>query len=148
MKTYLCPPSIAITMNLPSFLRRSLLLILLAFYVCFASAQELVFKDPVLISGVAGGDGAIYRFTKVNNYVDALVTINGRSSSLVSLVNLDMTFTGHGKAFQPQVTCNNNATLAGISDWWMEFKISFVNTGANPGLCIYLSLFRALAYCS
>ena len=131
MKTYLCPPSIAITMNLPSFLRRSLLLILLAFYVCFASAQELVFKDPVLISGVAGGDGAIYRFTKVNNYVDALVTINGRSSSLVSLVNLDMTFTGHGKAFQPQVTCNNNTTLAGISDWWMEFKISFVNTGSN-----------------
>ncbi len=131
MKTYLCPPSIAITLHLPTFLRRSLLLILLSFYLLFASAQELVFKDPVLISGVAGEDGAIYRFSKVNNNVDALVTINGRSSSLVSLVNLDMTFTGHGKAFQPQVTCSNNITPAGISDWWMEFKISFVNTGSN-----------------
>ncbi len=131
MKTYLCPQATTISINLPSILRRSLILVLLAFYAFFVSAQELVFKNPVLISGTHGDDGAIYRFTKVNNNVDALVTINGRSSSLVSLVELDMNYTGHGKAFQPRVTCNNNTTPAGISDWWMEFKISFVNTGTN-----------------
>lgn len=131
MTKYLCPKAKVITINLPLILRRSLLVILLAFYACYVSAQELVFTNPVLVSGSAGEDGAIYRFTKVNNNVDALVTINGRSSSLVTLVDLDMTYTGHGKAFQPRVTCNNNTTPAGISDWWMEFKISFVNTGTT-----------------
>lgn len=131
MKTYLYPQAITIPVNLPAIYRAVLLPLLLSLFCLAVNAQELSFKDPVLESGTANADGAVYRFSKVNSKVDALVTINGRSSSLVKLVNLDMKTTGHGKAFQPQVTYNNNSTPGGITDWWMEFKISFVNTGTN-----------------
>ena len=111
MTTYLCPHATQISVNLPMLLRRFLIVILLAFYGFFVSAQELKFKNPVLISGVDGQNGAIYRFSRVNSNVDALVTISDRSSALVSLVDLDMTYTGHDKSFQPRVTYNNNTTL-------------------------------------
>lgn len=95
-----------------------------------ASAQGLVFKNSSRIasSGAAGQDGTVYRFPLVAPNVDALVTIKARSSSLVSLVSIDRSDIGHDKAFQPQVTYNNNTTPNGTSDWWMEFEISFVKT--------------------
>jgi len=129
MKTY--PQSISLPIFLPDFLRRVLLLSILALYYFAATAQDLSFTNPVLESGVAGSDGAIYRFSKVNGKVDALVTITARSSSLVKLQNLDITGTGYNKAFQPQVIFNNNVTPGGVNDWWMEFKVSFVNIGTN-----------------
>lgn len=131
MKTYLYPQAITLPVSLPNIFRAALLFALLSVLCLSVSAQELIFKDPVLQSGTDKANGAVYRFTKVNNKVDALVTISGRSSSLVQLVTLDMNTTGHGKAFQPQVTYNNNTTPSGISDWWMEFSVSFVNTGTN-----------------
>jgi len=87
---------------------------------------ELIFRNPVLASGTAGADGAIYRFSNVATGLDALVKINGRSSSLVTLVNIDLSNTGFDKAFQPQVTYNNGNTPDGNTDYWMEFGISFV----------------------
>ena len=98
-----------------------------------ASAQGLVFQNPVLISGTAGQDGAVYRFPSITTNVDALVRINGRSSSLVKLEAIDLTDMGFGKAFQPKVTCNNGTTPNGNYDWWMEFGISFVKANTeNP----------------
>jgi len=103
----------------------------LTLYSFFALAQELIFKNPILESGVAGTDGAVYRFIKVNSRIDALVTISARSSAQVKLQDIDKKTAGFDKAFQPQVMFNNNSTPAGTSDWWMEFKITFVNTGLN-----------------
>jgi len=83
-----------------------------------ANAQQgLIFKNSVLLSGTAGQDGAVYRFSLVTTNVDALVKINGRSSSSVKLLDIDLTGMGWDKSFQPQVTCSdNNTTPAGTYD--------------------------------
>ncbi|HUR09757.1 MAG TPA: T9SS type A sorting domain-containing protein [Flavitalea sp.] len=99
---------------------------------CQGGSKELVFKDGVLVSGVAGNDGAIYRFSQVDSKLDALVKVTGRSDNKVKLVSIDVTSAGWDKAFQPQVTYGtNNTTPNGISDWYMEFEITFVGRGTN-----------------
>lgn len=100
------------------------------FSATISNAQELQFKNPALITGspAAGTDGATYRFPSVTSGVDALVKINGRSSTLVQLVNIDFTSSGFDKAFQPQVTYNNGS-VTGAKNWWMEFQVSFVQSG-------------------
>jgi Secretion system C-terminal sorting domain len=116
------------------------MLFLISAFTVAANAQsapaELVFKNSVLETGMAGADGAIYRFPSVRTGVDALVKINGRSSALVGLVSIDLTNTGHGKAFQPQVTYNNNTSPAGTTDWWMEFQISFVESATTKLIAV------------
>lgn len=87
--------------------------------------SKLEFKDPILIAGTAGANGAIYKFGKVTDKVDARVTIKQRSSSLVYLKNIDLKSSGFDKAWQPQVGYNSNRTT-GAAEWWMEFEISFV----------------------
>jgi hypothetical protein len=105
-----------------------LTLLIVLFFSPKANAQGLVFKNSFLQSGVAGQDAAVYRFPSVTTNVDALIKINGRSSSLVKLESIDLTNTGFDKSFQPQVSYNNGTTPTGTSDWWMEFTITFVNT--------------------
>ncbi len=96
------------------------------------NSQELVFKNAVLQSGLAGADNAVYRFPSVMAGTDALVKINGRSSAMVQLVTIDLTTTGFEKSFQPQVTYgNDNTSPAGNSEWWMEFQVSFVQSYTN-----------------
>lgn len=94
------------------------------------NTPELIWRRPTLVSGTAGANGAVYRFAQVDNNVDALVKINGRSSSLVKLVNLDIESTGWDKAWQPQVTYNDG-NAPGAADWWMEFEVTFVNKGTS-----------------
>jgi len=96
------------------------------------TSTELVFKNAALQSGAAGADNAVYRFPAVMTGVDALVKINGRSSSMVHLLSIDLTTTGFEKAFQPQVTYgSNNTTPSGNTEWWMEFQVSFVQANTN-----------------
>jgi len=128
---YLYPTSISCPVNPTVILRKGVLLLILTLYSFFALSQDLVFKNPILESGVAGSDGAVYRFMKVNSKVDALVTVTARSSSQVKLQDIDKKAAGLDNAFQPQVMFNDNNTPAGTADWWMEFKITFVNTGFN-----------------
>lgn len=111
---------------------------ILSFFFCVgmlhpkAKAQTgLQFKNVVLKSGTAGADNAVYRFPSVTTNIDALVTIVGRSSSLVRLESIDLTNTGFDKSFQPQVSFNGGTTPSGINDWWMEFSISFVNSSTG-----------------
>ena len=127
----LYPTSLIYPVNPTVILRKGLLLLILSLYSLFALSQELIFKNPILESGVAGTDGAVYRFMKVNSKVDALVTISARSSAQVKLQDIDKKAAGFDKAFQPQVIFNDNNTPAGTSDWWMEFRITFVNSGLN-----------------
>jgi len=112
-----------------------------------ASAQELRFRDPELSSGIDKQDGAVYRFRNVitsgGPNVDALVTITGRSSSQVKLLDIDKKTTGHDKAFQPQITYGDNNSPAGITDWWMEFEFTFVSS--NNGAAAKVDSFRITA---
>lgn len=145
MKTYIYPQSAKL------FLHRSMFRIMLALLFMIlslaASAQELSFKDPELSSGIDKQDGAVYRFKNVitsgGPNVDALVKINGRSSSQVKLLDIDTKSTGHNKAFQPQITYGDNNSPAGITDWWMEFEINFVSS--NNGAVAKVDSFRVTA---
>ncbi|HVM87705.1 MAG TPA: T9SS type A sorting domain-containing protein [Puia sp.] len=102
----------------------------LSVFVTVAFSQGLVFKNPVLVSGAEGCDGSVYRFSNVTTNVDALLTINGRSSSLVTLDTVDVTSTGWDKAFQPLVTYNKGNAKGPVS-WWMEFQVTFVQGGTS-----------------
>jgi hypothetical protein len=141
MKTLNPCPKVNVFIHSFKIIAAALLLVLTSFTV---SAQGLVFSNPTLSSGTNGANGAVYRFSNVTTNIDALVTINGRSSSLVKLVHIDTTGIGHGKAFQPQVTYGeSNITPPGNMEWWMEFGISFVSHGTtNP---VYVSSFDVTA---
>ncbi len=124
---------------------QSLLIIIMTAFGTLAQAQELQFKNvsSTVTGSAAGTDGAIYRFPNVTSGVDALVKINGRSSSLVQLVDIDVTSTGFDKAFQPQVTYNNGSVGSGSKNWWMEFQVTFVQ--ANTSLPVTVSNFDLTA---
>jgi hypothetical protein len=112
--------------------------------VVTSRSQELVFKNSSLEPGSpsAGSNGAVYRFPNVMSNVDALVKINGRSSPLVTLTNIDVTSSGYDKAFQPQVSYNGG-TVSSAASWWMEFGITFVHKNTN--VPITLTTFNATA---
>jgi hypothetical protein len=135
MKKYYPGPALAL-----AFCIRIVLIVVIilasAFLFTGQAQQGLVFKNPELVSGTAGANGAVYRFPLVTSNVDALLTINGRSNALVRLVEIDMSHTGHDKAFQPRVTYNNNTTPGGVTDWWMEFQISFVKTNSTTPVTV------------
>lgn len=92
--------------------------------------SELVFNNHTLETGTPGKDGAVYRFASVQSGVDALVKITGRSSTLVKLIDIDVTNTGWDKAFQPQVSYNDGSTNR-AADWWMQFQVTFVKAGTS-----------------
>ncbi|MBS1669684.1 MAG: T9SS type A sorting domain-containing protein [Bacteroidetes bacterium] len=93
-------------------------------------SQKLVFRNPVLVSGVDKADGAVYRFSNVSPTLDALVKIIGRSSCDVTLDTVDVTSTGSDRAFQPFVSYKHG-TASGSANWWMEFNITFVRLGTS-----------------
>lgn len=129
MKKYYPGPALVLAFCIRTVL--IIVIILAGAFIYTSFAQGLEFKNPALLNGTAGQNGAVYRFPQVTGNVDALVTINGRSNSMVRLLNIDLAGMGHDKAFQPQVTYNNNTTPGGVSDWWMEFQISFVKSNTN-----------------
>ena len=78
MIRYLYPDATTVLYKQIQFLPRLFLISALPIFSFSTTAQiknpkELIFKNPVLISGVAGQDGAVYRFPKVDLKLDALV---------------------------------------------------------------------------
>ncbi|HLK27422.1 MAG TPA: hypothetical protein VKT28_02490, partial [Puia sp.] len=116
--------------NVFAILKHAALTVAFLFVTMISFSQGLIFKNPALESGTAGSDGAVYRFSNVTSSVDALVTINGRSSNLVTLDTVDVTSTGWDKAFQPVVTYNKGNVKGPVS-WWMEFQVTFVQGGTS-----------------
>jgi hypothetical protein len=90
---------------------------------------ELVFKNPTY-TGTAGAVGTTYKFASVTTGVDALVKISDRSSNLVTLSNIDLTSSGYGNAWQPQISYNGGDVPKNTT-YWMEFTISFVSSLNN-----------------
>ena len=117
---------------LPFYIEKVFLATTIAFLASFYSAnsQELVFKDPILVSGIAGGDDAVYLFSQVNPNIDAFVKVKSRSASDVIVADIDMNTLGWDKAFQPQVGINGGI-VSDVRDWWVEFEFSFVKTGTS-----------------
>lgn len=113
------------------------------------SVPELVFKNPVLVSGVntGGKDNAIYWFKNVATDIDAKVKIVGRShSSNVVLNIIDETGTGYDNAFQPKIafTGGTNYSNNTVTDWYLEFKISFVKS-SDTSVSVPVTGFNATA---
>src|SRR5580765_1661879 len=89
-----------------------------------ALIPELVFTHANLKTGAgakpAGADGAVYVFPNVTSDVDAVVTITGRSSNLVTLSSVDLIGpnedpihgTGYDNAWQPRVAYNGGTAPA------------------------------------
>ena len=132
MKTFLPVPA--------SSFKRTIFAGAALFTSLFVSAQvntvpELVFKNSVVVSGSAGNNNAVYRFSDVTTNVDALVTIAGRSSNNVRVSSIDMTSTGYGNAFQPQISYNRGDAPRNTT-WWMDFDIVFVNKGTNTPVAV------------
>lgn len=90
---------------------------------------ELVFQNPVLTSGEAGKDGAIYKFSNVATGIDATVKIVGRSGTSVVLTNIDVANMGWTKAFQPQLGIQGN--VPANQNWWMDFQMCFCKAGTT-----------------
>jgi hypothetical protein len=125
----------------PHFLLRVTSVLFIFFIAATTQAQSLIpelsFKNPVLKTGKGcmgdGLDGAVYIFENVGWGMDALVTILGRSSDVVTLSETDIqgpeqnviSGTGYDNAWQPRVKYGDGSAPAHIS-WWMEFRISFV----------------------
>lgn len=91
--------------------------------------SEFIFQNPVLISGTAGQDGAVYKFSNVASGIDATVKIVDRSSSSVVLSNIDVSNLGWNKAFQPQLGIQGN--VPANKNWWMDFEMRFYNAGTT-----------------
>ena len=111
-------------------LKKASLLFLFSVLSYFSFSQTYTFHDPILDSGALGADGAVYRFSNVSLNTDALIMINKRSSTLVTLDDVDMTSTGNWSSFQPMVTYNGG-NVSGPINWWMEFNIRFVQSGTK-----------------
>lgn len=90
---------------------------------------ELVFQNPVLISGTRGQNGAVYRFYNVANGLDATVKIVDRSSNLVVLKSIDTATLGWPKAFQPVLGIPGSVPTN--QNWWMDFEMRFYKAGTN-----------------
>jgi hypothetical protein len=90
---------------------------------------ELVFQNPTLVSGTAGQDGAVYKFSNVASGIDARVKIVGRSSSSVVLTNIDDNNLGWKKAFQPILGIPG--VVPANQNWWMEFEMRFYDAGTT-----------------
>jgi hypothetical protein len=134
MKSYLYPKMKTLTAFKSALLVVACLSVAAASFAQQNAVQtttpELVFSNPSLVGGSDKQDGAIYKFANVTPGIDAMVTINGRSSSKVTLSNIDLTGTGYDNAFQPQVAYNGGHAKAN-QNWWMEFQISFVQAGTT-----------------
>lgn len=126
------------TLHITRAIRQFLVVALISTAAVTVSAQtaqpigDMTFENPALEPGSVSGtaNGAEYRFSNVTNQLDAIMKITGRSSSQVTINNLDITGNGFNKAFQPQIKFNSgNINSAG--SWWIEFQFQFVNKGTK-----------------
>jgi len=106
-----------------------LLLLVLSFQIKAQVVPELVFRNPVLINGNAGQNGAKYRFANAASGIDVILEIKNRSANNVVIKNIDLTGLGWDKAFQPEMGIEGN--VAANQNWWVEFEATFVTAGTN-----------------
>src|ERR1700753_2605639 len=99
--------------NSNTIIKQVTLIVIMLTVAVLSFSQSLIphlsFRNGSLVSGTDKADGAVYRFSNVTTGVDALLKINGRSSTNVVLNDLDINSTGYDSAFQPLVNYNNSS---------------------------------------
>lgn len=93
------------------------------------NAPELIFQNPVLKSGKANSEKAVYRFFNVTSGVDAEITMKKFSSKKIVMQSFDLAGMGWGKAFQPQFGLPGN--VAPFQNWYIDFELKFFKAGTN-----------------
>jgi hypothetical protein len=97
---------------------------------CFSQGgSELIFQNPVLESGTALRQGAIYRFSNVKTGVDAVMRLKRFSRSDIHMATIDNSVFGWTKAFQPEFGLPGN--VAPNQNWFIDFEVTFMRTGTN-----------------
>ncbi len=93
------------------------------------TAPELVFLNPVLKSGQANKEGAVYRFANVTTGIDAEIKLKKFSRNDIVMKTVDNSALGWPKAFQPEFG------LAGVvqpwQNWYIDFEMTFYEAGTN-----------------
>ena len=119
-------------------LKKFTLLLLLSAFALSALAQnptdttptpELVFVNPVLVSGTANKQGAIYRFNNVTTGVDAEIRLKKFSRNDIVMSNIDLATMGWNKAFQPQFGLPGY--VSPNQHWFIDFELTFFEAGKN-----------------
>jgi hypothetical protein len=93
------------------------------------SGPELVFTNPVLVSGTANKEGAIYRFSNVATGVDATVKLKKFSRNDITMATVDNAVLGWNKAFQPEFGLAG--LVAANQNWYVDFEMIFYKAGTN-----------------
>ena len=94
-------------------------------------SPNMKFVQPVLLSGTAGQQGAVYKFSNVIEGVDALVTIDKMING-ATLVNIDDTTLGYYNAWQPVVGGPGIIGQSSEIRWRIEFKTKSGSTYQVP----------------
>ena len=89
---------------------------------------ELIFRNPTLLSGTAGKEGAIYKFANVAPGIDGRIRLKKFSTSSIIVANIDNSSYGFDKAFQPEFGIN---PVKKNMNWYIDFELSFWNAGTN-----------------
>ena len=104
-----------------------------AFFISLAvfcqSGPELVFTNPVLVSGTALKQGAVYRFSNVTTGVDATVKLKKFSRNDIVMPTVDNSVLGWNKALQPEFGLPG--VVAPFQNWYVDFEMTFYKAGTN-----------------
>ena len=107
-----------------------------------APAPELSFVNPVLKSGTANKEGAVYRFSNITTGVDAEIKLKKFSRNDIVMKNFDNSALGWNKAFQPEFG------LPGVvqpnQNWYIDFEMTFFEAGTNKKKKVQKADFTAL----
>ncbi len=110
---------------------KTFLTLMAAFLVNLAalsqSGPQLEFINPVLVSGVANQQGAVYRFSNITTGVDAEIKVKKVSRNDIVIANIDNSTLGWNKAFQPEFGLPG--LVAPQQNWYIDFELSFFNAG-------------------
>ncbi len=97
---------------------------------------ELVFANPVLISGTDGQEGAKYLFAHVAPGIDANMLLKKFSRPDIYMQSIDQYHDaglglnlGWDKAFQPRFGLPH--TVAANEDWYIDFELTFLKSGST-----------------
>lgn len=84
-------------------------------------APSMNFADPVLVSGTAAAENAVYKFSSVTPGVDAFITIKEIVGG-ASLTSIDDNTFGYSRAWQPVV---RTSTVTGVSESYINFRVEY-----------------------
>ncbi len=103
---------------------------------------EMSFTNPVLKSGTANKEGAVYRFANVTTGVDAEIKLAKFSRTDIVMQSVDLSGLGWEKAFQPQFGLTG--VVAPYQHWYIDFELTFYKAGTTTKQKLSKAVFTAL----